>query len=59
MDELETRKLLDEERSKSNNRYAIKLVEKIVFWVIGTIAGAVIVGAVTLFFTWLGEKLIK
>lgn len=40
--ELRVRDLLDEERKKSNEAYAIKLVEKIVFVLVGMLAAGVV-----------------
>jgi len=43
--ELRLRQLLDEHKEDSNNRYAIKLVEKVVFYLIGSM-GIAVLGAV-------------
>lgn len=57
MEDNEIRKIAEDERKKSDEAYAIKLVEKIVFWFLATVAGGFIIGFITLFIDWLGKHL--
>ena len=43
--ELRLRQILDEHKEDANSRYAIKLVEKVVFYLIGAM-GVAVLGAV-------------
>ena len=47
-EEIRIRGILDEEREKSNNLYAIKLVEKIVFTLVGLLAIGVVMELINL-----------